>query len=158
MPRPRTSVNGKYTVDLRSQQAECEANYVRLCKLMPGLDQREHWEYAVPLPASSEPEEPAEHIKMALLERSAHTYTVEVKQAESCHAWEGARVLRVRLYHDARMAEVVAWNGHWNTRSRYPYPNKKMFHRDEKFQLNRFLGEWLAHCLARGRVVQSLTG
>jgi uncharacterized protein YqiB (DUF1249 family) len=51
------------------------------------------------------------------------------------------------------MAEVVSWNGHWNTRSRYPYPNRKMYQRDEKFQLNRFLGEWLAQCLSHGRVV-----
>ena len=32
----------------------------------------------------------------------------------------------------------------------YEYPNKRMRARDEKEQLNRFLGEYLALCLAIG--------
>lgn len=150
---PRVAKKASYVVDLRSQQAECEANYVRLCKLMPSLEQRESWEYQV----EAKGELPAEKIQLTMLERAPYTFTLEIKQAQSAHPFEQDRVLRVRMYHDARMAEVVSWNKHWNTRASYDYPNQRMYQKDEKLQLNRFLGEWLAHCLARGRVAQRIT-
>lgn len=142
-----------YAVDLRSHQAQCEANYVRLCKLLPSIEQRESWEYLV----DSESEHPPEKIQLRVLERAPYTFTLEIKQAQMHHPYEDAREMRVRMYHDARMAEVVAWNKQWNTRSRYEYPNVRMHQRDEKYQLNCFLGEWLAHCLARGQVDQRIS-
>ncbi len=36
----------------------------------------------------------------------------------------------------------------------YPYPNQAMHQPDEKNQLNLFLGEWLAHCLACGHEME----
>ena len=149
----RLAKKTSYVVDLRSQQAECEANYVRLCKLLPSLEQREHWEYHL----AAKDEQPPEKIQLKVLERAPYTFTIEIKQAEASHAFEPSRVMRVRMYHDARMAEVVSWNRQWNIRSRYDYPNRRMCQKDEKYQLNSFLGEWLAHCLARGRVVQPIS-
>jgi uncharacterized protein YqiB (DUF1249 family) len=35
-------------------------------------------------------------------------------------------------------------------RPRYEYPNQSMYHSDEKYQLNCFLGEWLNLCLEHG--------
>ncbi len=126
---------------------------MRLIKLLPGITERERWEYCLADKAHAA----ANRVSLRVLEQAPYTSTVEVKQQHASHPYESDRVLRVRMYHDARMAEVVAWNKHWNTRSRYHYPNEQMYHRDEKLQLNRFLGEWLAHCLAQGRVVTPIT-
>lgn len=153
LTQQRLAKQKPYAVDLRSHQAECEANYVRLCKLLPKPDKQERWEYHL----ESKGEQPPEKIQLRVLERAPYTYTVEIKQANVRHPYEDARELRVRMYHDARMAEVVSWNRQWNIRSRYDYPNRRMCQKDEKYQLNSFLGEWLAHCLARGRVVQPIS-
>ena len=64
--------------------------------------------------------------------------------------------LDVRLYHDADVAEVVAWQGHRRFRVRNEYPNPHMYHCDEKAQLNQFLGELLEFCLVQGRVMQDI--
>ncbi len=67
--------------------------------------------------------------------------------------------LDVRLYHDAGLAEVVVSPGSGQSHygqwlPRYDYPNVRMYQRDEKSQLNQFLGELLAICLSQGRVAQ----
>jgi uncharacterized protein YqiB (DUF1249 family) len=73
-----------------------------------------------------------------------------------CHGvGEGAEWLRavdmqVRLYHDARVAEVVAYQRQVRFRSHYDYPNPTMRSPMEKRKINVFLGEWLSHCLAQG--------
>lgn len=60
----------------------------------------------------------------------------------------------VRLYHDANVAEVVKCQRYRQFKPRYKYPNLDMHQVDEKAQMNRFLGELLAHCLAHGRVAE----
>jgi uncharacterized protein len=60
----------------------------------------------------------------------------------------------VRLYHDANLAEVVKCQRYRQFAPRYEYPNIDMHQIDEKAQMNRFLGELLAHCLAHGRVAE----
>ncbi len=59
--------------------------------------------------------------------------------------------MRVRIYHDASTAEVISRQGHRNVQARYPIFNPKMYHADEKKQVNLFLGEWLSLCLREGR-------
>ncbi|WP_317933334.1 DUF1249 domain-containing protein [Halioxenophilus sp. WMMB6] len=152
--KQRVLRKAQYAVDLRTQQAECEANYLRLCKLLPDLSERELWEYSV----EGKSHKTSQRVQLKLLDSARYTTTVEVQQMDASHPYEQERVLRVRLYHDAKMAEVVSWGRHWNTRSRYHYPNEAMHQQDEKFQLNRFLGEWLSHCLARGRVISTIAG
>ncbi|MFT6389271.1 MAG: hypothetical protein ACJAUP_002661 [Cellvibrionaceae bacterium] len=63
----------------------------------------------------------------------------------------------VRLYHDATVAEVIAWEGRSRFKARHDYPNPRMYHSDEKAQLNRFLGELLELCLTQGRVLDNVT-
>ncbi len=57
--------------------------------------------------------------------------------------------LEIRLYHDARLAEVVSYQGHGRFLALYPMPNRQMYQAHEKQQVNGFLHEWLRHCLAR---------
>ncbi len=64
--------------------------------------------------------------------------------------------ITVCMYHDANMAEVIAWKNHKRLRARYEYPNKHMYQQDEKAQLNKFLGDWLMLCQKKGRVVLNI--
>jgi uncharacterized protein YqiB (DUF1249 family) len=58
----------------------------------------------------------------------------------------------IRLYHDARVAEVISTQDIKQVKPRYDYPNSQMHQQDEKQQINQFLNEWLHLCLALGRV------
>ena len=60
------------------------------------------------------------------------------------------------LYHDTKSAEVVAYQHQSRFHGAYEYPNRRMRARDEKEQLNRFLGEYLALCLAVGMSADTL--
>ncbi|KPK38068.1 MAG: hypothetical protein AMJ69_09460 [Gammaproteobacteria bacterium SG8_47] len=51
--------------------------------------------------------------------------------------------MRVRLYHDARLAEVVAYQDQRRFEPEYEFPNERMLHKDEKRQANRLLHELL---------------
>ena len=65
--------------------------------------------------------------------------------------WMKSPIMIVRVYHDASTAEVISSQGHKNFQPRYPLLNPKMYHTDEKKQVNLFLGEWLSLCLSEGR-------
>jgi uncharacterized protein YqiB (DUF1249 family) len=60
--------------------------------------------------------------------------------------------MSIRLYHDARMAEVISSQDIHQVKPRYDYPNKYMHQQDEKQQINQFLNEWLHLCLTHGKV------
>jgi uncharacterized protein len=141
----------KYKINLPLQMAECEANFAKLKKLLPvegcvrefavsrGLQQSRH--------------------KLNVIERSRYTTTLALTQAEERalgSAWLKMPRLTVRMYHDAKVAEVLAWEGHKRLRPRYEYPNQSMYQCDEKLQINQFLGEWLSVCLSHGHVVDSV--
>lgn len=87
-------------------------------------------------------------------EQTAYTTLLSLSQADdagdSLDHWCQLPQLQLRLYHDARVVEVVACQGIWRLRPRYGYPNKRMLQQDEKAQWNRFLTEWLSHCLEHG--------
>lgn len=56
----------------------------------------------------------------------------------------------VRLYHDARLAEVISCHGRRGLKAVYDYPNTEMLQPDEKRQVNRLLGDWLRLCRQQG--------
>lgn len=60
--------------------------------------------------------------------------------------------MSIRLYHDARMAEVISSQDIRQIQPRYDYPNAHMHQQDEKQQINQFLNEWLHLCLNLGQV------
>lgn len=64
--------------------------------------------------------------------------------------------MTIRLYHDARLAEVISSQCVSQIKPRYDYPNQAMHHPDEKHQVNQFLKEWLQLCLQLGQVRISL--
>ncbi len=148
-------VKTRYKVDLPGQMAECEANYYRLLKLMPRYQLADDWRFAL------DQGNRHQYLQIRILERSRYTTTVQLAQLDirlpEATDWLQLPKLTVRLYHDARLAEVLAWEGHKRLRPRYDYPNQAMYHSDEKAQLNRFLGEWLSLSLQQGLSEAAIT-
>lgn len=148
-------VKSRYKVDLSRQLAECEANYWRLRKLLPTgpVQAGDQWQFAV---ASGD-----QHwqTRVQVVESSRYTTTVQLTQASEealGSDWLPAPQLTVRLYQDAQLAEVLAWERHRRLQPRYEYPNQAMYQQDEKAQLNRFLGEWLGLCLKKGHSLETV--
>ncbi|WP_461518319.1 DUF1249 domain-containing protein [Porticoccus sp.] len=145
----------RYKVDLRGYMADCEANYFRLMKLFPDMLE-EAAERRLWLSHDSDHE-----LFLLVRENTRYTTLIELSQIASAgkeNPWFRLPVLMLRLYHDARVAEVVSCDGFRHLRPRYGYPNQQMHQQDEKAQWNRFLGEWLSHCLARGYYPEPLFG
>lgn len=170
-----------YSIDLIKQMAECDANYIRLLKLVPQL--RAHREksfsaYVEPYCVSenktlvNSPEEPEKvleglvtefciadledsnlkvTVEIKILEAFKYTTTLEIVQRPEFKKWMTNPSMLVRVYHDASTAEVISYQGHRNLKSKYSQPNSKMYHTDEKMQVNSFLGEWLTYCIKVGR-------
>ncbi len=124
---------------------ECEANYVRFVRLLPTLDEQEDWVFGV------EPVRQGElsQVIIEVIERSKYTTTLSITQNSMMTDWVPDSSIKVRLYHDARMAEVLTYQRR-RVRQSYDYPNQHMHQKDEKAQLNSFLGEWLDFCLKSG--------
>lgn len=140
----RPEVNRKPPVDLQDHHGQCEINYHRCMALMPGCRSGERvWSFAVE-------EAPRIDVHITLCEAAPYTTTVDIVPSYRDAVYLQAPKLRVRLYHDAQMAEVIGWNRQRHWLPRYHYPNKNMYQRDEKLSLNRFLGDLLAHCKKLG--------
>lgn len=145
----------RYRLDLIELQATCAANYARLMRLLPQLRElpsgREH--LGIRRVTLSQGEQVLGVLALEVLEVCPYTTTLRLRQEHSL-PWLPVPPLQVRVYHDARMAEVVGADNARSFRSTYAYPNSAMHQPDEKTQLNQFLGEWLVHCLACGHEMQ----
>ena len=145
----------KVPVDLTGHHADCDANYLRLLKLLPDHAERSHWRYAIGSGNSQT------SIAFELSARDRYTTTVEM-HLEGSGDWNRLPPLTLRLYHDARMAEVVAVNRRHGIAGQMPlgqqYPNARMQYADEKAQVNRLLAEALAACLSSGRAGDAVIG
>lgn len=139
----------RYRVDLVGLQAACEANYARLMRLLPQMREVRGSRRV----ALSQGERLLGVLALEVVEACPYTTTLQVRQEFSL-PWLPSPQLEVRVYHDARMAEVVGAENARRFRSVYPYPNADMHQPDEKSQLNLFLGEWLSHCLACGHELE----
>ncbi|MBP0048206.1 DUF1249 domain-containing protein [Marinobacterium sp. AK62] len=141
----------KYVPDLKRQMALGESNYLRLLKLLPDLDSCNQREFQV------EVDNHRARVCLEVDERFAYTTSVVVSQQyENQSVWLESPRLVVRLYHDARVAEVICTRQRRQLSGVYAYPNREMRYPDEKAQLNAFLGEWLSHCLSHGRLLEEV--
>ena len=140
----------KYVPDLKSLQALGEGNYVRLLRLLPDLDQCDRREFQLVH------EGHRARVCLEVEERFAYTTTVVVSHRyDNASVWLEAPRLVVRLYHDARVAEVIGMRRR-QLSGVYPYPNRKMHQPDEKNQLNTYLHEWISHCLRHGQLLEEV--
>ena len=129
----------KYVPNLKGFHSLCDANYVRMLKLLPDCD-TESLSYEF---GSHEELQ----YQIQIVEASRYTTTLEFKQVcDSMPNWMKP-TMKVRMYHDARMAEVLSSQNITRLAPSYDYPNNKMHQKNEKEMVNRFLAEWLVFCL-----------
>ncbi|PSU05875.1 DUF1249 domain-containing protein [Photobacterium gaetbulicola] len=141
-------MNRRYAVDFAGIMRLYETNYAKLLPLLPKSDQvGDHCIYCV-----SEQE-----YHLTITESTRYTTVVEIhlKAEESLPDYLIPK-MTIRLYHDARVAEVCSAQQTSRLQPRYDYPNMRMHQKDEKHQVNRFLGDWLAYCLKNGISRQSV--
>jgi uncharacterized protein len=133
----------RYRIDLPAHMAECDANYARLMKLFPRLREAEANRFGLQIGDHQH------QVCLEVVERGPYTTLVRLLRLPDA-PWNPQPRMLVRLYHDARSAEVVECHGARHFRAVYDYPNRYMHLPDEKAQVNRFLSEFLALCLSHG--------
>ncbi|KAF7765382.1 hypothetical protein PUND_a1047 [Pseudoalteromonas undina] len=132
----------RYIQSLPKYLTLCEHNYVRLLKLLPHEqvigNVREiklgHSEFVIHIDDSAK-----------------YTLDVSIKQLNGMLVGIAPLYLTVRLYNDAKVAEIIHHDYHQRIKPSYGYPNPKMHQKDEKYQLNAFLYDWLVACVERGQ-------
>lgn len=86
-------------------------------------------------------------IRVDMLEQNPYTTTIHIRHnLPGGDPWVPALVMKVRVYHDAQVAEVISCQGIHSFQAFYSYPNPKMLQPNEKRRVNQFLGEWLSYC------------
>jgi uncharacterized protein YqiB (DUF1249 family) len=120
----------------------CEANFYRLKKLLRDFSLKEN------LFESINPDGSSLNIYLLVLDRTEHTITIEAKQSCNKKNIFTNFVLRIQMSLDARLAEVISYQGE------KPLPffmnqSKKQSY-DEKLQQNKFLTEWLESIFLSG--------
>ena len=130
----------RYHVDLAGLMRTYETNYAKLNALLPvsaevgdvRCYQAAHMVY-----------------QLTVNEVTKYTTVVEICQSDETPVFP-LPTMSVRLYHDARVAEVCSSGEFSRIKAKYDYPNDQLMQKDEKHQLNTFLGEWLTFCLRSG--------
>lgn len=138
------ALNRRYVPDLKKMSAACEGNYLRLNKLLP------NFELGYEKTFTLQSEHHQGRVTLEVVESFRYTSTVKVIQQSESSSWLQSPSMLVRLYHDARSAEVTSYQNQRRIEGKYHYPNRQMRLPDEKAQLNQFLAEWLTHCLKYG--------
>ena len=123
------------------QLAVCEANFLRLKKILNDFSLNKYLFETINPDSSSNP------ISFNIIHRTKHTLTIEAKQKIKLKKMENL-IIRIQISLDARLAEVISFQGE----RAVPYFMKvlKTQSRDEKIQQNRFLTEWLENIFANG--------
>jgi len=137
-------------LDLSARMAVCDANYLRLLKLLPEFTQGLN--RTILLSAAAEPAEPEYRLELHVSESFRYTSTLSVTLVvpQSAPTWFRTPQLTVRLYHDAGTAEVVGYQDQRGFKAVYLDDEAPRFTWDEKNQINLFLAEWLTLCLDGG--------
>ena len=120
-----------------------ERNYQKLMQFFP-LDETENEiDYLIPEGQTNS------DINISCKRLSSHTSIIEINKSKSFSLLQNTEI-EIYIYHDAKMAEVRKFNGKKQFWLRNKYPNKNMLSKDEKFQWNFFLEEFLSHTKKHG--------
>lgn len=130
---------------LESLPSVYEQNYRLFLRLMPHLKSlRESTTIAI---------NGLDQLAITLREQCRYTSVLDIHY----HLHANQRLLpnlelTIRIYHDARLAEVVRYQHHGRFLARYPYPNPQMYQPLEKRQINLFFRDWLVHCIKKNKL------
>lgn len=133
----------EYVVDVAELHRLTEMNYAGLLPLLSALDDTA--EVIVYVGANLA-------FQLRRVSEARYTSDIDIEQVKPGWAFYLNAQMRVRLYHDVRMAEVITSQGVTRLAARYQQPNRQMRHQDEKHQVNQFLADWLRLCRKQGHL------
>ncbi len=143
-----------YKINLIRQHQICETNYLRLKKMLPGLETEDHIHLKIQHGTGSTHLDT--DVFFDVMQRSPYTTLLRVYMKASWGNWIVLPDFEIRMYHDVQMAEVVFTQTSKRLEPSYGYPNPKMHQPNEKEQLNQFLAEWLDFCFSGGLIPDSV--
>ena len=133
---------------LKSFHFVCEKNYLLFSQIFPSLNQESIFSFGLPMENSK-----LNEVSISLNKISKFTSDIKV-----CFSAELSKEIEieVRLYHEAKMCEVIRFQGyHQSLISILPSQKKFGFTKDEKYQWNSFLNKFLTICKESGRSLEN---
>ncbi|WP_022954961.1 DUF1249 domain-containing protein [Perlucidibaca piscinae] len=156
----------RYTVDLAGMHALYEFNYARLQKLLRGAGLGDRLGPVAPLefawgeprvlalPGDALSDDDAILVQPVLqlqrVERTRYTETWRLAQMTPLLPWCPELDMEVRLFHDARMADVLRFQTARRIPAIVPVTHPAGWRVNEKQLVNHFLGDCLQLCLQQG--------
>lgn len=145
-----------YSIDLSAQMAVCDANFIRILQLLPSIEfgVKRDISFNNQLNLNSR-HQASLTTTIEVIESFKYTSTIRIANLSqpstiNTDSYYQAPEMLIRMYHDAKTAEVISYQQARYFKSKYPLPNKTMYQADEKEQINFFLSEWLSFCLKEG--------
>ena len=132
----------RYIQSLPKYLTLCEHNYVRLLKLLPRT-RTIGSAHAIKLGNSE--------FNISVDNTQKYTMDISIRQVKGMVNGIEPLYLTARIYHDAKVAEIIHHDYHQRIKPSYGYPNPKMHQKDEKYQLNAFLYDWLIAVVENGQ-------
>ena len=120
-----------------------EINYLKLIKLFPIQELEKDINFIIPEGVNNS------EIKITIDRNSRHTSKLTLYKSNTIEHIKHME-MEIFVYHDAGLAEVRRFNGKRQFWLRNKYPNKNMLTKDEKFQWNIFLSEFLTYSQMHG--------
>ena len=114
-----------------------EKNFMLIKEIIPSFKKNLNLSYLLPEADLNS------RVTIELNKDSRYTSTLIISQSGYTTKELNETEIVVAIYHDIRMAEVRKFNVKLLFWARNKYPNTNMFHKDEKYQWNKFFSEWL---------------
>ncbi len=139
----------RYQPDLNEFISQCEVNYYLILKLIPILNVKQNLNLSRQLNQSLLSEKVGtQNFDFRLIEKAKFTTSLVVKIDALIDQMPQDIELLVRLYHDVKLLEVMDVSGPKAMQAIVTGSGLNTRQKDEKRQVNRFLGESLKYCLA----------
>ena len=133
---------------LKSFHFVCEKNYLLFSQILPSLNQESILSFGLPM----------KNLKLNKVSISLNKISKFTSDIKVCFSAELSKEIEieVRLYHEAKMCEVIRFQGyHQSLISILPSQKKFGFTKDEKYQWNSFLNKFLTICKESGRSLEN---
>ena len=121
-----------------------EINYLKLNKILPNILRKNRASFSLP------EGEKSSAVNINVLKESKYTSKLIVCQTNFSINNMEDMIMEVAIYHDLKMTEVRRFNGKHQFWARNVFPNKNMLSKDEKYQWNKYLSEWLSFVAREG--------
>ena len=138
----------RYPINLSARMAVCDANYIRVMKLIPEISANKCRMFVLPLYSSA----CNAQVSLTVEENFRYTTTIAIRLSTdgSAGSWFTPPSMLVRMYHDACTAEVTSYQGMATATLEEQAILSPAFAMNEKEEVNLLLAEWLNLCLQQG--------